>query len=122
MNKANRSRIGQKGEDKALSFLESKSYVLLERNFRSGKYEIDLLMRDGNQLVAVEVKTTARARFLEEDNLLSPGQIGRISKALHHYLYQEQLAVEARVDLVTVEHVLSPFPDEIKVEHYPNIL
>lgn len=122
MNAANRALIGRRGEDKALAFLESKSYVLLERNFRSGKFEIDLLMRHGGQLVAVEVKSTARSSFLQEDALLSPGQIGRISKALHHYLYQEQLAVEARIDLITVENVLSPIKEEIRIQHYPSLM
>jgi len=56
-----RNELGQQGEDIALLFLEKKGYVLLERNFTTKLGEIDLLMRQEECIVVVEVKTMAIA-------------------------------------------------------------
>ncbi len=50
-------KTGDCGEALACAYLEQKGLVLLERNYRSGRKEIDLVMRDGETLVFVEVKT-----------------------------------------------------------------
>lgn len=50
-------KTGDCGEALACTYLEQKGLILLERNFRSGRKEIDLVMRDGETLVFVEVKT-----------------------------------------------------------------
>lgn len=53
---AQHNLFGQEAESKALNFLTNKGYKLLEKNYRFGKAEIDLLMKDDNILVCVEVK------------------------------------------------------------------
>lgn len=54
---------GQAAEDLALTFLQSQGLTLIARNqlFRGG--ELDLIMRDGQQLVFVEVRQRTNARF-----------------------------------------------------------
>lgn len=52
-------KIGRKGETLATEFLESRGYLILERNFRSGKNEIDIIATISGELVFVEVKTTS---------------------------------------------------------------
>ena len=49
--------LGKAGEAIAVAHLESKGYRILERNWRLGHEEIDIIARDGNFIVVVEVKT-----------------------------------------------------------------
>ena len=48
--------IGKNGEDLAVEYLVNKGYKILERNWRSGHKEIDIIAMDGDTLVVVEVK------------------------------------------------------------------
>ena len=47
---------GKRSEDRAADFLTARGYELIERNFTSRYGEIDLICRDGDMLVFVEVK------------------------------------------------------------------
>ena len=58
--------IGDFGEKKAAQYLRLRGYRILERNWRSGKYEIDIIAATVKDLVFVEVKTrTYRQNDLE---------------------------------------------------------
>lgn len=52
----NNRETGDRGEGMALRFLERLGYTLVERNYRTRYGEIDLILRDGETLVFVEVK------------------------------------------------------------------
>ena len=60
--KAAHLRLGQKGEDIAAESLQERGMELLYRNFRSRHGELDLVLRDGCELVIAEVKTRRRMR------------------------------------------------------------
>ncbi|MCF0176358.1 MAG: YraN family protein [Bacteroidales bacterium] len=55
--KGSRSETGRSGEQIACSYLESMGHVILERNWRTGHLEIDIVSRDGAGIHFVEVKT-----------------------------------------------------------------
>jgi len=50
-------QLGQMGEDLAATYLRSSGFVILDRNFRSHRVELDIVARDKNTLVFCEVKT-----------------------------------------------------------------
>ncbi len=52
-----RQQLGQEGENQALQFLRAKGYQLLISRFRTRYGELDLVMRDGDTIVFVEVKS-----------------------------------------------------------------
>ena len=52
----NKRKLGNDYEDKACEYLLSEGYEILDRNFRSKKGEIDIVARDKNVLVFIEVK------------------------------------------------------------------
>lgn len=49
--------LGQIGEDLAANFLQGIGFVILDRNFRANRVELDIIARDKNTLVFCEVKT-----------------------------------------------------------------
>ena len=54
---------GAEAEDLACAWLQARGLRLLERNYRSRRGEIDLIMQDGEQLVFVEVRYRASNRY-----------------------------------------------------------
>lgn len=52
-----KASYGQRGEDIAARYLRRQGYKILERNARFGKYEIDIIAREGDTIAFVEVKT-----------------------------------------------------------------
>ena len=54
---------GRAAEQAALEFLESRGYRLVDRNVRRGRWEIDLIVRAGETLVFVEVRSRSNQRF-----------------------------------------------------------
>ena len=63
--------LGAQGEDLAAKFLKRAGYEILERNVKLGRNEIDIVARDGDTIVFVEVKTrdTPGNVFAPEDNV-----------------------------------------------------
>lgn len=55
--------LGRRGEDLAAAHLNDLGLVVLERNYRSRRGEIDIIARDGNILVICEVKTRSSDHF-----------------------------------------------------------
>jgi putative endonuclease len=58
-----RQRIGRAAEDAAVAYLESRGVAILERNFRRRLGELDVIARDGDTLIIVEVRMRASSRF-----------------------------------------------------------
>ena len=116
--------LGRHGEDLARKFLEKKGFKLIERNFKTPRWgEIDLVMKDEDTLVFVEVKTRSGSTAR-----LFGGPLGSINyhkmKAIHRaaqfYLSSKNLNQEAaRLDAVSVIVSDSGAP---RIEYFPNIL
>lgn len=59
----NRIEAGQKAEELAAAFLQAKGLSVLERNFRAKVGEIDIVAKDGDEVVFVEVRARASRDF-----------------------------------------------------------
>ena len=51
------NELGRWGEDYAADFLAAQGYRIVERNWRFGHHDIDIIASKGNEIVFVEVKT-----------------------------------------------------------------
>jgi len=58
-----RKKLGRRGEKAALHFLQRHGYQILERSYRCKLGEIDIVAREGTELVFVEVKTRCSLSF-----------------------------------------------------------
>jgi putative endonuclease len=99
-----RTRLGQSGEGLARRHLERKGYVFVAANWRCRAGELDLVMRDGDALVFVEVKTRhgEGAGRAEEGISYAKGQ--RILAAAEWFVAEHPVLEPAfwRVDLVAI--------------------
>lgn len=104
---------GKLAEAQARDFLASKGYRFVEANFHCPFGEIDLIFRDGEQWVFVEVKARASERQGGARYALSSSKLSRIRTSIEVYVQAKQLtSFWGRIDLVAitgdvVEHVVN---------------
>jgi len=98
----NTNKLGREGEAKAQAFLENKGYTLLERNWRSGKLEIDLIAQHNNTLVFIEVKLRNNSDFGEPELFVNSKKQGFIIRAANAYLHEKQIELESRFDIISL--------------------
>lgn len=121
MKSDRRQSLGRMGETIAGVFLKNKGYSILERNWRTPYGEIDLVARQNETIVFVEVKTRA-------SRSLGPPEISitrRKAEHMHHaaeYYIQEhpELMNDWRIDLVTIQ--LQPKDTPVLIDHFENVL
>lgn len=82
----NRQDLGRKGEDRALEYLLQCGMELLERNWRIGHKEIDLIMLDGDFIRFVEVRTREYPSLIDPFESIGPQKRRKIVSAARGYL------------------------------------
>ena len=96
-------QYGKIGESLAVYHLKEKGYRILEQNHRNKLGEIDIIARDGESLVFVEVKSRRSDRFGSPKWAVTPAKQRKISMAALTYLKATgQLQAKARFDVVIV--------------------
>jgi putative endonuclease len=94
--------LGQSGERAAERFLRRRGYRILTRRYRVAVGEIDLIARDCDTLVFVEVKTRRQGEPLEA---VTPEKQRRLTRAAVRFLYRheiEDVGIPCRFDVVAV--------------------
>ena len=77
---------GKAGEDRAVALLRATGFVIVERNYRCPLGEIDVVARDGDLLVFVEIRTRSRADLGSALETVSVAKQRRIAQVAEHYL------------------------------------
>ncbi|MCD8172224.1 MAG: YraN family protein [Alistipes sp.] len=99
-----REKIGRLGEDAAAGWLENHGYAVLERNWRHGRYEVDIIAERDGELHIVEVKCRARGGLTRPEEALTPAKFDALSRAADQYISQRGMDADARFDLAAVTH------------------
>jgi putative endonuclease len=91
------------GEDLAEKYLKSKGYKILERNFRKGYGEIDIIALKDDTLVFVEVKTRTSTKFGTPFEAISPFKLKALERtALFYKNLHPELPSALRIEAVSV--------------------
>jgi putative endonuclease len=110
--------LGARGEDLAHRFLQRRGYTIVARNYRppKGHREVDLIARQGETLVIVEVKTRRREEFLAVERAVDQQKRHNLERAAVSYVRQARVPWQhVRFDIVSV--VLEP---KLVVRHTPD--
>ena len=94
--------IGREGEDVAASYLMQKGYRIVARNWRYGPKEIDIVARDGETMVFVEVKTRSTLAFELPQEAVTKKKMKNLVEAADAYMLQYNIELEGRFDIVGV--------------------
>lgn len=81
-----RRNLGRKGEDIACRFLESKGHTILERNWRYGHLEIDIISFDAEGIHFVEVKTRRKSIQAPPQDNVDVAKQRKIARAAQAFL------------------------------------
>ena len=98
-------RLGIKGEERACRYLKKRGYIVLERNYRSGKHEIDIILRapDKSTIVFAEVKTRTNTETILPREAVGKSKQHYLITAAQCYLRQAHITgVPVRFDIVEV--------------------
>jgi putative endonuclease len=95
--------LGRLGERQALEYLLARGWTLAARNYRFGRREIDLVVRRGNLIAFVEVKTRAGHGYGAPEEAVTRIKRREIEIVAHEYLLRHRLDdVDVRFDVVSV--------------------
>lgn len=97
-----RAALGRWGEDLAARELRRRGFGVLERNQRVGRGEVDLVARQGETVVLVEVKTRRTGAFGEAREAISTTKSRRLV-ALGQRYAQSVGATDWRIDVVAID-------------------
>ncbi|MBO4771872.1 MAG: YraN family protein [Bacteroidales bacterium] len=115
--------IGQIGEDAAVNYLISQGYSILERNWRCGHLELDIVALDGDFLAIVEVKTREVNSLLSPNDAITKSKQNNLISAANGYVRRNRRHEEVRFDIVSVIHHNGEVQDVelIKYAFYPSL-
>ena len=101
----NKRSLGTKHEQIAAEYLKTMGYLITETNFRCRQGEVDLIARDGEYLVFVEVKYRADSRAGEPEEAVTPAKRRTILQVARFYLYCHRLpeTTKCRFDVVAIK-------------------
>jgi putative endonuclease len=111
-----KEELGLWGEAEALSFLQGKGFQLIDRNIRFKRWEVDLVLLDGEELVIVEVKARCTAQIGEPWRAVTKSKQRQIIKVADRYVQDNQIDRNVRFDIVSIVH--NQF--QTSIEHIPD--
>lgn len=108
--------IGKEAEELAQQHIIKSGYKIRDTNWYHGHLELDIIATDGNQLVVIEVKSRNGIRYEHPSEAVTNSKIKRIVEAAEAYIFEKDLHLETRFDVITViffknGHELEHFKD-----------
>ncbi|MBI4097682.1 MAG: YraN family protein [Candidatus Levybacteria bacterium] len=112
--------IAIKGEELAADYLKKKGYKIIDRNFRKGYGEIDIIATYDNTLVFVEVKTKTSRLYGDPLEEITYFKLKSLLKTAQFYkLLNPKLPESLRIDAISV--MLDYSGNTSSIEHIENI-
>jgi putative endonuclease len=100
---AEHNELGERGEQLATQYLNDVGIEILERNWRKHKLEVDIIAKDSNMLVFVEVKTRGTDYFGKPEYFVDRKKMMMMAEAAEYYI--EDLGrddLEVRYDIIAI--------------------
>jgi putative endonuclease len=97
-----RRKLGQWGEEQAARYLEAQGCQVVAANWRCTAGEVDLVVRDGDRLAFVEVRTRRGRAFGTPEESITPTKLARMAAVAESYVYEEGWAGDWRLDVVAI--------------------
>lgn len=95
--------FGALGEQFAARYLKKQHYKILSKNYKNKLGEIDLISRDGEEIVFIEVKTRSEKPFLSGMYSVDQKKQFHIMRTASWYLEEKAISLQPRFDVIEVE-------------------
>ena len=119
---ATQQEIGEMAEGLAQAHLLKLGYQILATNYRYGHLELDIVAKDGDELVIVEVKARSGLRYEHPSEAVTNSKIKNIVEAAEGYIQDKNWLGETRFDVITVIFIAQNFElEHFKDAFYPTM-
>lgn len=118
MMRDDRRGLGRRGESLAARYLAERGYVILDRNWRCDAGELDLVARDGDSLVCVEVRTRRGRSLGSPEESITAAKQERLRNLAWAYMIELDWAGDCRIDVVAIE--MDRRGRLQRIDHYEN--
>lgn len=113
---SDKKKTGEEGEQAAVNHLKSLGWQILERNTHIGHDEIDIIAKDGDTLVFVEVKTRATDSYGVPEDFITSQKEACMVRAAESYIFEKEWDGDSRFDVIAV-HYAGRKPE---IRHFPD--
>ncbi len=115
-----RQRLGRQGEALAADHLLGKGYQIVTRNWRCPGGELDLIAREGDCLVFIEVRARRGQAMGSPEESITAAKQARLIALADAYLQEHEWAGDWRLDVVAIE--LDRSGRLLRIDHYENAI
>ena len=114
------NELGAWGEQLASDFLQRKGYTIIERDWKLGHKDLDIIAKHKGVVVFVEVKTRRNRVFEEPEEAIDHRKLQHLRQAINYYVKSRRINLEIRLDVITVVGTPEGAPPEIShIEDIP---
>ncbi|MFB9863222.1 YraN family protein [Rufibacter immobilis] len=99
---AHNTHLGKMGEHAAEAYLQAQGYLVLEKNFRYKRAEVDLIAAKEKMLVLVEVKTRSSHQYGYPEEAVSERKENLLRLAADYYIELHQWQHDVRFDVISI--------------------
>ena len=112
------NELGKWGEDVAAEYLREKGYLILERDWKSGRRDIDIIASDQQTVVFVEVKTRRNRLYGDPEEAIDYRKRQSLQSAINHYIKYSRIDSEVRFDIITIVGMIGGTPE---IDHIKDV-
>jgi putative endonuclease len=98
-----RRKLGQWGEEQASRYLEVHGCRVIAANWRCTAGEVDLVVRDGDWLAFVEVRTRRGRAYGTAEESITAAKLARMAAVAESYVYENEWEGDWRLDVVAIQ-------------------
>ncbi len=112
------NELGKWGENLAAAYLQKKGYEILERDWKSGHHDLDIIARDEDTLVIIEVKTRRNRLFGNPEEAIDYRKCQSLLSATNHYVKSHYIKAPIRFDIMSIVGTIGSTPE---IDHIKDV-
>ena len=112
------NELGKWGEALAAEFVEKQGYEILERDWKSGHHDLDIIARDEDTLVIIEVKTRRNRLFGDPEEAIDYKKRLSLQSAINHYVKLHHIKIPVRFDVISIVGMIGSTPE---IDHIKDV-
>ena len=112
------NELGRWGEELAAKYLEGQGYEIVERDWKSGHHDLDIVARNEKVLAIVEVKTRRNRLFGDPEEAIDYKKRLSLQSAINHYVKSHSIKAPVRFDVITIVGTIGSTPE---IDHIKDV-
>ena len=112
------NELGKWGEEIAAAFVEKKGYEIIQRDWKSGHHDLDIIAKDEDTLVIIEVKTRRNRLFGNPEEAIDYKKRLSLLSAINHFVKSHHINAPVRFDIISIVGMIGSTPE---IDHIKDV-